>query len=269
MPEGPEILFLSTYLKHKFLNQTIGNIKSHCNFQIVVPQDLQGKIVDVNCKGKILYLKLSSNTEDKFYYLHIHFGLEGWIVFKDCKFIKYEFTITDSTNKPIKLMIPDKLKLSKMEFYCETIHTNIINNLGIDILTEDFSLEIFKKKCKSRRMKLLALLLKQDIFCGIGNYIKNEAIYLSGLKPHIQSNQLTDEEYELLYKNILFVSYSSAKEQLLSKKLYENLDNKYKINEPTILEIPYNYKIYKQTITPNGKAVKKITVAGRDTYILA
>jgi hypothetical protein len=64
------------------------------------------------------------------------------------------------------------------------------------------------------------------------------------------------------------VSYSSLKEQLDSKNMFNKLEPKYTHNIPTILEVPYNYKIYKQSYTPDGKPVKKIQVAGRDTYIV-
>ena len=110
------------------------------------------------------------------------------------------------------------------------------------------------------------MLLKQELFSGIGNYIKNEALYLTNLNAKVKTNQLTDKEIKKLYESILFVSYS---------KLYTELDEynlikyllKCKINHvPKKLEIPYHFKIYNQELTHDGKKVIKIKVSGRDSY---
>jgi formamidopyrimidine-DNA glycosylase len=270
MPEGPEILFLSMYLKNKLSDKYISLIGDYSP-EINIPLDLEGKIIDISSKGKILFFKLSSKTKNKFYYMHIHFGLSGWIVFNNTSnYLKYKFIVSDNINKSkdYNIGIEDKPRLSKLNVYSEDDHSEIITKLGIDIFQKEFTLENFKFHCTSRKVGLLGLLLKQEIFCGIGNYIKNEAIYLSNVHYQVKSNELTDEQYKTLYNSILFVSYSSLKEQLDSKNMFNKLEPKYTHNIPTILEVPYNYKIYKQSYTPDGKPVKKIQVAGRDTYIV-
>ena len=55
---------------------------------------------------------------------------------------------------------------------------------------------------------LANFLLDQHTICGIGNYIKNEAMYLTKLNVFVKMNELTKEQVNHLYKNILFVAYS-------------------------------------------------------------
>ena len=117
-------------------------------------------------------------------------------------------------------------------------------------------------------MILAALLLNQSIFSGIGNYIKNEALYLTHLRVKIKSSDLTDLQISKLYNNILFVAYSSLIEMLRDSKAEKYLNKSKRINEPVKLEIPYQYKVYAQEKTPDGKEVFKIKVAGRDSYCI-
>lgn len=86
MPEGPEILCITTYLKDKILGGTI-KLSQDINNNL----SDKNKIVDISCKGKLLFLKI--NDDNKNYYLHIHLGLSGWIVFSRAKYVKYSFIV--------------------------------------------------------------------------------------------------------------------------------------------------------------------------------
>lgn len=266
MPEGPEILFFCVFLKEKFLNYKISDIKAYGTNNMIIPEDFEGRIVDIKSKGKVLWFVITSLEENKYYYLHIHLGLSGWIMFKDAKNIKYSFNL-EKDGKNYNFYIEDKTKLSDMCIYDIRDHNNvIINKLGTDIFKKDFTLSTFTKKLRGCRMILAAFLLKQEIFCGIGNYIKNEVMYLCNLDIKIKTNELTDKNISDLYKNILFVAYSCLIEQLRNSNIEKKLPDECKENIPDNLEVPYEYKIYKRNYTSDGKKVKKIKVSGRDTY---
>ena len=111
------------------------------------------------------------------------------------------------------------------------------------------------------------LAVKQDIFAGIGNYIKNEAIYLTNLKAKVKTSELSDEQIKDLYNNILFVAYSNLIEFLIVSKAEKYLFENRKYNKPIKLEIPYKFKVYgREGEEIDGKKIYKIKVAGRDTY---
>lgn len=268
MPEGPELLFFSVFLKKKLIKKKFIEIKSFTNKPVILPNDWNGNILDVSCKGKLLWLYVKGNNFN--YYMHIHFGLTGWLTFnKPESNIKFELIFKkDNSEKEINLYMEDKRRFSKINIYNEKSHNDIIDKMGIDIFSDNFSLINFKNIIKNKNTFIAALLLKQDIFCGIGNYIKNEAMYLSYLKVKIKSSEITDTQITNLYNNILFVGYSNLIEMLSEYKLEKYLNNNKKNNMPVNIENPYKYRIYGLDFTKDGKKVIKIKVSGRDTYCI-
>lgn len=268
MPEGPELTFFSVLLKKKLKNYKLSDINSFTNKPVIIPKDFDGKIIDVGNKGKILWLYLTGKKHN--FYMHIHYGITGWFQFeKPESNIKFELIFNNlKTNKELILYLEDKRRFSKINIYNEDQHLKIINNLGIDIFSNKFNLTNFKNLIKSKNTLLAAFLLKQDIFAGIGNYIKNEVLYMGKLNVKIKTSELTDEQITKLYNNILIVGYSTLIEMLSELNLVKYLDSSKKTFMPKKLEIPYQYKIYGREITLDGQKVIKIKVAGRDTYCI-
>jgi formamidopyrimidine-DNA glycosylase len=268
MPEGPEITYFSVFLKNKLKNCQLIEIKSFTDKPVILPKDWEGKILDVNKKGKLLWLYVTGKKHN--FYMHIHYGITGWLTFdKPESYIKFELLFKNNKfDKNILLYMEDKRRFSKINVYTEEQHNIIINKLGIDIFSEEFNLDNFKNIIKKKNIILAAFLLKQEFFSGIGNYIKNEVIYMGKLKVTIKNSELTDEQITNLYNNILLVSYSNLVEMLNDSKILKYLDKSKTTYMPKKLEIPYEYKIYGREVTSDGKKVLKIKVAGRDTYCI-
>ena len=202
------------------------------------------------------------------HYIDIHYGISGWFQFeKPEKNIKYDFEFTNKKNsKVINLYMEDRRRFSKIQIHTEKEHNLLVDKLGVDILDPNkFTLEYFLQTIKSKKSLLLTTLLKQEYFAGLGNYIKNEAVYLSNINVYSKTNELTDVEITKLYKNILFVSYSSLLTLLTETGITTNITN---TNIKIKLEIPYNYRIYGQTKTSDNKKVYKKKIGGRDTYTI-
>ncbi len=266
MPEGPELLYFATVFKKKLKDGVVTKIISNTDKPAIVPDDFVGKIISIDSKGKLLWFQVTGKTHD--YYIHIHYGITGWLTFeKPDKNIKFEFVIK-MKDKEKHLYMEDRRRFSKVKIFKKEEHDKIINELGTDIFTKEFTLDKFSEVIKSKNMILAALLLNQSIFSGIGNYIKNESMYLTHLRVKIKTSDLTDEQISLLYKNILFVAYSSLIEMLRDSNAEKYLDKSKRINEPKKLEVPYQYKVYAQEKTSDGKEVFKIKVAGRDSYCI-
>jgi formamidopyrimidine-DNA glycosylase len=271
MPEGPEILYWSVLLNKKLSNKyKFDEIKSFTDKPIIIPKDWDGKIIDTGSKGKLLWLEVSSTDKDKKYYMHIHYGITGWLSFeKPGAYIKFEFVLLNmKTSKKINLYMEDKRRFSKIVIYTEQQHLKIISKLGVDIFNSDFTLNYFSNIIKNKDSMLAPLLLKQQIFCGIGNYIKNEIMYLGKLKAKIKTSELNEEQINHLYNNILFVAYSNLVEMLKDTCILKYLNKSKSSNMPKKLEVPYIYKIYGREMTLDGKKVYKIKVGGRDTYCI-
>lgn len=271
MPEGPEILFCSVLFKKKLVSKyKFNEIKSYTDKPIIIPKDWDGTIIDCDSKGKLLWLIVKSTDNKKNYYMHIHYGITGWLKFeKPESWIKFEFVLNNiKTNKKINLYMEDKRRFSKIKIYNEEQHIKIISKLGIDIFSEKFTLENFKSIIENKNVLLAPFLLKQNFFCGIGNYIKNECMYLTKLKSKIKTSELDIIQIKNLYLNILFVAYSNLVEMLKDENIYKYLNKNKMSHLPTELEIPYKYKIYGKDKTSDGKKVYKIKVGGRDTFCI-
>lgn len=266
MPEGPELLYFATLLKKKLKNATIYDIKSFTDKPAIIPKDYEGKILSVNSKGKLLWFQVTGKSQD--YYLHIHYGISGWLTFdRPEKNIKFEFNIKKK-DKEITMYMEDQRRFSKVKIVNFKEHNNIIDKLGIDIFSAEFTEEKFKETIKEKNMILAAFLLNQNIFCGIGNYIKNESMYKTYLRVKIKTSDLIDEQISKLYHNILFIAYSTLIEMLRDSKAEKYLDPSKRVNEPKKLEIPYIFQIYSREKTLDGQTVYKIKVAGRDSYCI-
>jgi formamidopyrimidine-DNA glycosylase len=265
MPEGPEILTFSTYLNKKLKNYKLDNILSFTDKPVIIPKDFNNFIVlNSKSKGKQMWLELSNGKQT--YFLHIHLGITGWLEFqKPDKYVKFIF-IFSKDNKEIKIYMEDKRRFSKVKLLTKEQHELVINKLGTDFLSSCFSINKFTDAIKKQKTILAGFLLKQNIFSGIGNYIKNEALHLTNLKIKVKTNDLSDKQIVELYNNIMFVAYSSLFEQLESRRISKYLAHDYTINKPKKLEVPYEFKVYSQEITDSGEKVYKIKVAGRDSY---
>jgi formamidopyrimidine-DNA glycosylase len=267
MPEGPEILYTSIYLKKYLKNSQIETIKSFTDKPAIIPKDYIGIVEDIGCKGKLFWIKVTG--KEKSYYIDIHYGITGWLQEKKPeKNIKFEFVIKNKNNDYKYLYMEDTRRFSKVQINTQAQHDKLVNKLGVDLLSSNFTLENFKKIIKSKSTILAALLLKQEIFCGIGNYIKNEAIHLTNLKIKVKTNELTDDQIVKLYNNILFISYSTLIELLEFKNLKNILNKEITDLIPKKIEVPYVFKVYSRETTIDGKKVYKIKVAGRDSYCI-
>ena len=250
MPEGDIILYNSIVLNKKFKNGVISKIDNI---------SINEKIIKISCKGKLFYIELENEK-----FIHIHLGLVGSFSLEEIKNIRHT-VIIEKNNKIINLNIIDTINLSSVKILTNDEHDKELNKLGISIFESGMTEEYFLDCCLKSKQLLCSFLMAQYKFCGIGNYMKNEIIFLSKIDIHKKMNELTEKNKKDIYKNILFVAFSNLMTYLNQTNTENLLENKYKQNMPSFLEVPYKLKIYKQEEV-NGKIVKKTKIAGRDTY---
>lgn len=241
MPEGPELKYINLLLQN-VINNNIIDIKTYNKPSV---EKITGKILNVETKGKLTWLELNN------IYIHIHLGLTGWLYIDD-----------EPDNK--KYMI----KTNKFKIYLDNLatlcilnkeeHIKKINKLGIDILTSEFTLEYFKNTLKKSKVMIAPYLLKQEKFAGLGNYIKNEALYLAKIHPKTKANEIDDKKIEKLYEFIRYVAFSVLATYIQNKLNYF----------PKKLQVPYKFKIYNRTKDDKGNIVKKEKISGRITYFI-
>ena len=81
MPEGPEILVNASFLKKNIKGLNFTKITSNTKSVRNLPK--RSKVLDVTSYGKIIIII----TKD--YYVHVHFGITGWILEEKPRIYKY------------------------------------------------------------------------------------------------------------------------------------------------------------------------------------
>ncbi len=136
-----------------------------------------------------------------------------------------------------------------------------INSLGPDMLSENVTVAEFARALDRRPYWSLAkTLMDQSIVCGVGNYVKAEALYRARLSPHRTVGSLSGEELSSLNDSIKLVLRQAYKNRGASIKTYADYDG---IGGDAAFE----FAVYGKKNDPAGNAVvKEKTDDGRTTH---
>jgi DNA-formamidopyrimidine glycosylase len=252
MPEAPEIFYLKELLKKYIINHKFEKIISNTKSKVDLPS--QSKVIDCDCKGKLLWIK----TEK--YYVHLHMMISGWLVFEKPKICKYEFVFDNIT-----LYMDDTRRFSKVKIIeTEEKHNKEVNKLGLSFIKNEITKENFVEIILNSKKNISSLLLNQKIFCGIGNYIRNEALYMVKIHPSQISNKIKKNDAEKLYEKIRYVIFSNLCELLEMDNL--KIPSFIKNIAPKKLQIPYKFRVYDKEKDNYGNKITREKIAGRWTY---
>ena len=101
-----------------------------------------------------------------------------------------------------------------------------LKSLGPDMLAGDVSHEKFQSvMMKYPKKTLPEVLMDQRVISGVGNYVKADSLWLSGLSPHRKVDSLCQEEFELLNNSIKRVLRSSYESQGATIKSYKGFND--------------------------------------------
>ena len=137
---------------------------------------------------------------------------------------------------------------------------NKLQSLGWDPLSESLSSKVsfLKKKIKSKK-PIGEVLMNQAIFCGVGNYIRAEALYRTKINPWKVCNSLTEEQLQNLCNHIIDVMNESYQAQGATFSTYENVDGESG-------KYAFNFKVYGQKTDPQGNAIVREEMGSRTIH---
>lgn len=166
MPEGPSILHLKDELQH-FKSRLV---KQAGGYGDMPTAWITGKkLLDIKTWGKHLLLVFTNGT------VRIHLGLFGDILINERKKINRSFFLEFAKGE-INGYIVKAIKLDKP--------LNEIYDWRTDILSTHFDKAWIKSLLKKEAAKTIAdVLMNQEIFTGVGNKIRNEALYRAAIHP--------------------------------------------------------------------------------------
>jgi formamidopyrimidine-DNA glycosylase len=264
MPEIIEVKMYADFIRkhikdNKLLNIKIlnGRYKKHGPFEHYkkIINELPCMIEEINTKGKFMYMKFTDNLylgvslglmggwffkkKNSEKLLHTHFGqksneiIEGVVEYLDRakKHLNLEFQFENGS-----LYYYDQLSFGSFLVLDKEKLDKKLKTLGVDIMDSNTTLESFIekfKKSKNLKKKIGVVLLDQKVIAGIGNYLRADLLWMCHISPFRKVNDITDGEFELLFKNIrlltwLFYDYEKAlKLKIITKK--DKLPPNYKI----------------------------------------
>lgn len=166
---------------------------------------LKGKtILAVNRKGKMLDFLLDDGR-----HILSHLGMTGgWRISKKKvteKHTHLQFS-GEYDGEPFYVAYVDPRRFGHMYLYNEEDAQKKLDELGVDLKSDDFTLKYFKEKLLKYPDRFIKVtLLDQSLFAGTGNYIANEICARAKVLPHRRVLTLSPLEIKKLYKAVHIV----------------------------------------------------------------
>lgn len=183
MPEGPIIVIMEEKLR-KFVGEKVISIAGTEKFDHDLI--LNKKLKEIRLYGKQTYLIFDVSN------VRIHLLMFG----------SYEIDEQTKTDKNLKIGLT--FKNGKALFY--TCSVKILSNDFLetidweaDVMSDTWNPKNAKDKLKDNPdMMVCDALMNQDIFSGVGNIIKNEALFRIGVQPESKLGKMPDKKLDEL-----------------------------------------------------------------------
>lgn len=268
MPELPEVEITARKLKTSgLLGRKIVNLRVFSPKQFISSFNLKKaaadaagrKILDISRRGKTVFMDLSGNPRRV---LAFHLKMTGNLYAGKSRILSGKYTrFAAELSGERELRFEDIRKFGKIWYglAADVLREKYFSTLGKDILR--VGLKEFFEKIKKRKGAIKSLLLRQDIFSGIGNIIADEALWLSRIHPETKSRNLDNRSNYALLTNLKKIINRILKSGGTSMRDWKHPDNK-------IGGYQNKFLIYNQKICQRcRRRTEKIKVGGRGSTI--
>ena len=261
MPEGPEVKRMALDLAKVLSNKTLESVevvsgrytKKELEGLTEVKSELPTRIIGVGCHGKFLYMLTSSG-----YNIWCTLGMTGRWTQSAGKHTRIRLGFEDGPD----VNFEDPRNFGTLKFVSgKTLMIKKLQSLGPDLLSDDISSDFFIQRVRNHNNKnITKVLMDQQIFAGIGNYIKAEGLWLSEINPTLLVKQISDSKLEILYRalrEVMAASFESGGATFKSHKSFSDTPGNY----------ASKFLCYGRKIDAEGNIVEKIeTPDGRKTH---
>jgi formamidopyrimidine-DNA glycosylase len=272
MPETIEVRIVAQQL-NKFAGQTLTKInilsgpyqngtgEKYKSFRTSLRKFVQATLGNVDVKGKTMYWELTPQNGENVVvndYLVIGFGLTGGFRLVKGEHSRIEFVFTDAAGNTTSIYYDDIRNFGTFAFMKRAALNTKLDAMGpdaseitLDELTEQLKLSSIQKH------EIAKVLLNQKVLSGIGNYLRAEILYEANINPLTKTAELVEDEEKI-----------AALHMAIHKVLNEVMEN---AGSPNYEDLNgdsgnYKFKVYTKSKAPNGRPVKKTTLAGRAIY---
>lgn len=208
MPELPEVETVKESLQPYLIGQKIIKTKVHVGKLIKHPSEnlfvekIAGRtIVKIARRGKYLLFHLDQNLT-----LVIHLRMTGQLLFftKKAEYSRHTHLVFHfDSQRELRFIDVRKFGLIYLVPTGNWEAIQGLKQLGVEPLSPDFTLDLFRELLAGRKGMLKPFLLNQKEIAGIGNLYADEILFRSGLHPKRKINTLDTEEIKELYGAII------------------------------------------------------------------
>ncbi len=265
MPEGPEIRRAADQVEIALKKGTVQDVFFAFDQLKGYETILKGaEVTRVDTKGKAMLIRFNNG-----YTIYSHNQLYGkWVIRNAYNYPK--------TNRQLRLALHNEKK-SALLYSASDIDVlrneevpfhPFIAKVGPDLLSEDVTIEELQERFKSktfRGKKWTSLLLDQSFVGGIGNYLRSEILFVSGIHPDLRPIDCSDKQ----------IRKAAEATSTLVERSYEHngitndIDLARKLKEKGQKRQEYRHWVFNREEQPcriDGTEIKKIQAGSRRLY---
>ena len=261
MPELPEVEATVRNLKEHLEGLTISGatvlwartvaLNKPGNFK---RQIVGAKIAEVFRRGKFIGIRTTSTPP---YFLYTHLRMSGSLDIHPATvpIAPHDRVILFLSNGK-SLRFNDTRKFGRM--YLTASPEKVVGKLGLEPLSNEFTLEILTEMLRARKGAIKPLLLNQGLIVGLGNIYVDESLWKAKIHPETQSYRIPLDKIAPLYNAI--------RETLSQAILLQGTD----FGDGVVDNGMYRPVVYGRTGKPCQRCaatIKRLVVGQRGTHI--
>lgn len=222
MPELPEVETVRRGLNRVTLSQTIvgGEVLldravAHPHSPVDFLAALEGvQLRQWQRRGKYLLAELTQASGEPGGWLGVHLRMTGQLLWLEPDYpLQIHCRVRLCFEQGQELRFVDQRTFGRMWWVPPNIPVEQVMTglqlLGPEPFSEKFSPVYLKQQLGHRQKPIKNALLDQSLVAGIGNIYADEALFLSGIRPHTLCRRLGDRRLQKLHKAILEVLATS------------------------------------------------------------
>ncbi len=223
------------------------------------------EIKNVKSKGKLLYGEIHylSSRVNRVHYFICSLGMSGFWTNKELKHNHITFVIKNGADS---IHFNDARRFGNLEFFHKKEQLDKkLDTLGVDFFDDSLFNQVYSPKISARidkikpETQICQVLMDQRIFCGVGNYIKCEALYACGIHPAREWKDIDNKDLWYLFTACDQVIQKAYEAQGAAFKSFKDSDGNLKG------QFSNQFKVYGRKTTDQGYEIIKETFNDKRT----
>lgn len=205
MPELPQVEYTRRYVDATSLHKPVERAKVHDEDLVegTDPDELESSLVGEPFEKAVRHGKHLFVAVDRDGWLGLHFGMTG-----DVAFWREEDEVPEYLALEVEFRDGDRFgftcsrRLGKIRWVERLERFVDDEDLGPDVLADEFEWEVFDELLEDRRGYLKSALMDQHLMAGIGNEYADEILFQSGFHPETKAPDLDRADRRDVYETL-------------------------------------------------------------------